>query len=168
MDLIVGLPGEKISHIIKTCDEISKIQPDSITIHGMSIKRASKLHEKMLNNYRFEIPGQEELNHMYHHTVELSKKLNMEPYYMYRQKNMVGNMENIGYKKLGKEGIYNIQMIEEKQTIIAAGADAISKITFLEENRIERFANVKDVKQYIIRIDEMISKKNQLLNSLYK
>lgn len=167
MDLIVGLPGEKISHIIKTCEEIFKIQPDSITIHGMSIKRASKLHEKMLNNYRFEIPGQEELNQMYQHTVELSKKLNMEPYYMYRQKNMVGNMENIGYKTLDKEGIYNIQIIEEKQTIIALGADAVCKVVFLEENRHERFANVKDVREYIKRIDEMIQKKITLLDTLY-
>ena len=167
MDLIVGLPGEKISHIIKTCDKIFEIKPDSITIHGMSIKRASKLHENMLNNYRFEIPGQDELNKMYEHTVELSKKLHMKPYYMYRQKNMVGNMENVGYTTPGKEGIYNIQMIEEKQTIIALGADAVCKVVFLEENRHERFANVKDVREYIKRIDEMIEKKIALLDTLY-
>ncbi len=167
MDLIVGLPGEKISHLIKTCHEIFKIKPDSITIHGLSIKRASKLHEKMLNNYRFEIPDQEEINQMYEQTVELSKKLNMQPYYMYRQKNMVGNMENVGYKIPGKEGIYNIQMIEEKQTIIALGADAVCKVVFLEENRHERFANTKDVKEYIKRIDEMIQKKIALLDTLY-
>ena len=83
---------------------------------------------------------------MYEHTVELSKKLHMKPYYMYRQKNMVGNMENIGYTTPGKEGIYNIQMIEEKQTIIALGADAVCKVVFLDENRHERFANVKDVR----------------------
>lgn len=167
MDLIVGLPGEKISHIIRTCDKISQIKPDSITIHGMSIKRASKLHEKMLNNYRFQIPAQEELNQMYEHTVELSKKLHMKPYYMYRQKNMVGNMENIGYTTPGKEGIYNIQMIEEKQTVIALGADAVCKVVFLEENRHERFANIKDVREYIKRVDEMIEKKIALLDTLY-
>ena len=167
MDLIVGLPGEKISHIIKTCDRIFEIKPDSITIHGLSIKRASKLHENMLNNYRFEIPGQEELNQMYEHTVELSKKLNMKPYYMYRQKNMVGNMENVGYTVPGCAGIYNIQMIEEKQTIIALGADAVCKVVFLEENRHERFANVKDVREYIKRVDEMIQKKIALLETLY-
>lgn len=167
MDLIVGLPGEKISHIIKTCNEIFKIKPDSITIHGLSIKRASKLHEKMLNNYRFEVPGQEELNQMYEQTVVLSKKLNMQPYYMYRQKNMVGNMENVGYKTPGSEGIYNIQMIEEKQTIIALGADAVCKVVFLEENRHERFANIKDVREYIKRLDEMIQKKIELLDTLY-
>lgn len=167
MDLIVGLPGEKISHLITTCNEISKIKPDSITIHGLSIKKGSKLHENMLNNYKFEIPGQEELNKMYEKTVVLSKNLHMEPYYMYRQKNMVGNMENVGYKTPGKEGVYNIQMIEEKQTIIALGADAVCKIVFLEENRHERFANVKDVREYINRIDEMIEKKIALLDTLY-
>ncbi len=167
MDLIVGLPGEKISHIIKTCDKVFEIKPDSITIHGMSIKRASKLHENMLNNHRFEIPGQEELNEMYEHTVGLSKKLNMKPYYMYRQKNMVGSMENVGYAAPSKEGIYNIQMIEEKQTIIALGADAVCKVVFLEENRHERFANLKDVREYIKRVDEMIEKKISLLETLY-
>ena len=167
MDLIVGLPGEKISHIIRTCDRISQIKPDSITIHGMSIKRASKLHENMLNNYRFKIPAQEELNQMYEHTVELSKKLHMKPYYMYKQKNMVGNMENIGYATSGKEGIYNIQMIEEKQTVIALGADAVCKVVFLDENRHERFANIKDVREYIKRVDEMIEKKIKLLETLY-
>jgi len=167
MDLIVGLPGEKISHIIRTCDKILGIKPDSVTIHGMSIKRASRLHENMLNNYRFEIPAQEELNKMYGLTVELSKKLNMKPYYMYKQKNMVGNMENVGYAIPGKEGIYNIQMIEEKQTVIALGADAVSKVVFLDENRHERFANVKDVREYIKRVDEMIEKKIILLETLY-
>ena len=86
---------------------------------------------------------------------------------MYRQKNMIGNRENVGYSKPSKEGLYNIQMIEERQTIIAAGADAVSKVVFLEENRIERFANVKDVREYINRIDEKIHNKVQLLNSLY-
>lgn len=167
MDLIVGLPGEKITHIIKTCEKILELKPDSITIHGLSIKRASKLHEKMLNNYRFEVPGQEELNKMYEYTVELSKKLHMKPYYMYRQKNMVGNMENIGYTRPGYEGIYNIQMIEEKQTVIALGADAVCKVVFLDENRHERFANIKDVREYIKRLDEMIQKKIELLETLY-
>lgn len=168
MDVIVGLPGENLLNIEKTCDEIFKLKPHSITIHGMSIKRASKLYENMIVNKSFEIPDQDELNDMYKRTVKLSKELDMKPYYMYRQKNMVGNMENVGYALDGKEGIYNIQMIEEKQTIIALGADAVSKIVFLDENRIERFGNVKDIREYIKRIDEMIEKKIELLNSIYK
>ncbi len=168
MDIIVGLNGEKLEHIERTCSEIYKLNPDSITIHGLSIKRASKLHENIINNGASEELSQAEINKMYEKTAELSEALNMKPYYMYRQKNMFGNMENVGYAKASKEGVYNIQMIEEKQTIIAAGADAVSKVVFLKENRIERFANVKDVKEYINRIDEMINKKIELLNSLYK
>lgn len=167
MDMIVGLPGENLQHINKTCEELLKLNPDSITVHGMSIKRASRLHENIVNNKEFKIPDQNQLNKMYENTVHLSKELGMKPYYMYRQKNMVGNMENIGYSKEGKEGIYNVQMIEEKQTIIALGADAVSKVIFLEENRIERFGNVKDVREYIKRIDEMIDKKIQLLDTMY-
>ena len=104
---------------------------------------------------------------MYEATKKLSQDLGMKPYYMYRQKNMVGNMENVGYCRDEKICIYNIQMIEEKQTIIALGADGVSKVVFPDENRIERFANVKDVREYNKRIDEMISRKIDLLNTLY-
>lgn len=167
MDIIVGLPGEDVEHIIKTSNEIVKLSPDSVTVHGMSIKRGSRLHENMINNVKLSVPEQKELNLMYEETVNLAKRLDMKPYYMYRQKNMVGNMENVGYSVKGKEGLYNIQMIEEKQTIIACGADAITKIVFLDENRIERHGNVKDVREYINRIEEMVEKKKKLLNTLY-
>lgn len=80
---------------------------------------------------------------------------------------MVGNMENLGYAKEGKECIYNIQMIEEKQTVIALGAAAVSKVIFLEEDRLERFPNLKDLHEYVSRIDEMIEKKKALLDTLY-
>ncbi|NEZ45645.1 coproporphyrinogen III oxidase [Clostridium niameyense] len=167
MDLIVGLPGEGLDHIKRTCKEIKRINPDNITVHGMSIKRGSRLFERILNNEEFKVPSQEELNSMYAETIKLSKDLNMKPYYMYRQKNMLGNMENIGYAKEGKIGLYNIQMIEERQTIIALGADAVSKIIFLEENRIERCPNVKDVIEYTKRVEEMVERKVTLLNTLY-
>lgn len=168
MDIIVGLPGEGLSHVERTCEEILKLNPESITIHGMSVKRASKLHENILNKINFAVPEQNELNLMYERTVTLSESLNMKPYYMYRQKNMVGNMENIGYTIEGKEAIYNIQMIEERQTIIACGAGSVTKVVFLDENRLERHFNVKDVREYINRVDEMVQKKLDLLNTLYR
>ncbi len=167
MDVIVGLPGEGIEELTFTCKELESLSPDSLTVHGLSIKRASKLHESIVLNKEYHIPKQQELSLMYKETELLANKLNMIPYYMYRQKNMIGNMENVGYTLKGKECIYNIEMIEERQTIIALGADGISKVVFLEENRIERFANTKDVKQYIERIDELIEGKIKLLNSLY-
>ena len=167
MDIIVGLVDEDVESIEYTCSKLYELNPDSITVHGLSIKRASKLHEEILIDKSIRLIGQSEINSMYEATNKLAASLKMRPYYMYKQKNMFGNMENIGYSKFSKEGIYNIQMIEEKQTIIAAGADAVCKIVFLEENRIERFANVKDVREYISRIDEMIDKKIKLLNDLY-
>ena len=86
-------------------------------------------------------------------------KLEMGPYYLYRQKNMKGNMENVGYAKVDKAGIYNILIMEEKQTILAAGAGASTKMVFEHGQRIERTENVKDVKQYLERIDQMIERK---------
>ena len=79
--------------------------------------------------------------------------MGMVPYYLYRQKNMAGNFENVGYGLPGKEGIYNILIMEEKQTILALGAGSISKRVY-PDGRIERCENVKDVAQYMERIDE--------------
>lgn len=169
MDIIIGLPNEDLSYIKRTVEEIKKLNPDSLTVHGMSIKRASKLHENLVLKKTVTIAKQEELNQMYEMSKALAKELDMNPYYMYRQKNMVGNMENVGFSRVGKECLYNMQMIEDSQTIIALGADAVSKVVYLNENknRIERFANVKDVKGYIDRIDEMIDGKISLLETLY-
>lgn len=167
MDIIVGLPYEGIEAVKNTCREILKLSPDSVTVHGLCVKRGSRLHENILASRKYKSISQNEINSMYDETVELSKRLHMNPYYMYKQKNMVGNMENVGYAAKGKEGIYNIQMIEEKQTIIGIGADAVTKVVFLDEDRIERFADVKDVNEYINRIAEMLKKKTQLLDTLY-
>ncbi|WP_010233508.1 coproporphyrinogen III oxidase [Clostridium arbusti] len=167
VDIIVGLPGEGLEEVKYTCSEILQLSPDSLTVHGMSLKRGSKLHQNILNNIHMKIATQDELNEMYDETVKLSKDLKLKPYYMYRQKNMVGNMENIGYSKFGRECIYNIEMIEERQTIIAIGANAVSKTIFLEENRLERFPNVKDVREYIKRIEEKVESKIKFLNELY-
>ena len=167
MDIIVGLPKENFNHIQKTCSMIKDLNPESLTVHGMSIKRASRLHEEIILNKEVNIPSQDELNKMYNETKVLAESLNMNPYYMYRQKNMVGNMENLGYSKESKECIYNIEMIEDKQTIVALGADAVSKVVFLEEDRIQRFSNVKDVREYIKRAEEMVEEKITLLNTLY-
>ena len=86
----------------------------------------------------------------------------MEPYYLYRQKNMAGNLENVGFAKEGKDGIYNVLIMEEKQTIVAVGAGSITKLV-LPDNRIERSDNVKDVEQYLARIDEMVERRKKLL-----
>ena len=167
MDIIIGLPGEGHAEMIKTRDEIIKLKPDSITIHGLALKRGSVMYEKFVLEKGIEVTPQEEIVKMYEESRNLAEALDLSPYYMYRQKNMVGNMENLGYAKEGKECIYNIQMIEERQTIIALGAAAVSKVVFLEEDRLERFPNLKDLHEYTSRIDEMIEGKKKLLDTLY-
>ncbi|MGE5626481.1 MAG: coproporphyrinogen III oxidase [Solirubrobacterales bacterium] len=168
MDIILGLPFETLEDVKHTCSEIYKLKPENITIHGLALKRGSRLYEKIINNISYKETDQKDIIEMYNQTELLAESLNMHPYYMYRQKNMVGNMENTGYSIPGREGVYNIQMIEESQTIIACGADGVTKVVFPDENRLERFANLKDVKEYINRIDETIAKKTELLNTLFK
>lgn len=166
LDIIIGLPGEGLKEVKHTCEEIYKLKPDSLTVHGMSLKRGSNMYHNVMNNIHMKVAGQNELNKMNETAAQLARELNLKPYYMYRQKNMVGNMENVGYSKPGKEGIYNIEMIEERQTIIAVGANAVSKMIFLKENRLERFPNIKDVREYIKRIEEKIDSKIKFLEEL--
>jgi oxygen-independent coproporphyrinogen-3 oxidase len=167
MDIIIGLPGETHKEVLHTKNELIKLKPDSITVHGLALKRGSRMYEEFILKKGIEITPQEEIIKMYEESRNLAENLGISPYYMYRQKNMVGNMENLGYAKEGKECIYNIQMIEERQTVIALGAAAVSKVIFLEEDRLERFPNLKDLHEYISRIDEMIEKKKMLLDTLY-
>ena len=167
MDMIIGLPEEGIKEVLHTKEEILKLHPDSLTVHGLSLKRASILYENFVLKKGIQVKKQKELAQMYDESRILSRELGLKPYYMYRQKNMVGNMENLGYSRKGAECIYNIQMIEDKQTIIALGADAVSKVVFLDEGRIERFANIKDVREYVNRIEEMVEGKKRLLDTLY-
>ena len=96
--------------------------------------------------------------------MEFAKRNDMKPYYLYRQKNMVKNGENIGYCKAGYESIYNINMIEDCQTIVGIGAGAVTKVCYLENNRIERAFNVKNVNEYVNRIDEMVERKRNYLS----
>ncbi len=159
MDIILGLPGELESDVQNTIHEICKLNPDSLTVHSLAVKRASKLSQWIEEN------GIETLRNT-DSTMDIAQKgayaLEMKPYYLYRQKNMSGNFENVGYAREGKYGIYNILIMEEKQTIVACGAGSVSKRVY-PDGRIERSENVKDVAQYIERIGEMIERKRVLL-----
>ena len=164
MDIILGLVGEDVDEVKHTLSEIQAMDPESLTVHSLAIKRAAALNIWRDKYKQLSTKNTDEIIRM---TEETAKKLDMEPYYMYRQKNMAGNFENVGYSKEGKECIYNILIMEEKQTIIACGAGASSKVVFHNESddnhsvRIERIENVKDVRNYISRIDEMIERKRE-------
>ncbi len=159
MDIILGLPGELEADVQNTIDEIVKLNPDSLTVHSLAVKRASKLSQWIEENGIATLRNTDS-------TMDIAQKgayaLEMKPYYLYRQKNMSGNFENVGYAREGKYGIYNILIMEEKQTIVACGAGSTSKRVY-PDGRIERSENVKDVSQYIERIGEMIERKRVLL-----
>ena len=95
-----------------------------------------------------------------------AEQMGLTPYYLYRQKNMAGNFENVGYAKQGKAGIYNVLIMEEKQTIMALGAGASTKFVLDHGARTERAENVKDVTSYLARIDEMIDRKAKKMEEI--
>ena len=161
MDLIVGLPGEDLEEVRHTMEELRVLDPDSITVHSLAIKRAARL-ALFKEKYREMglLNSQEIMELTYRYCVEQQAY----PYYLYRQKNIAGNFENVGYAKVDKAGIYNILIMEEKQTILAAGAGGASKFV-LRPDRIERVENVKDVGQYMARIDEMMERKRSFLKA---
>ncbi len=158
MDLILGLPGENSEDVERTLSGIHQMDPESMTVHSLAVKRASRLNQ---NLELYPPAPQEEVNRMIDMAWHEAEAMGMEPYYLYRQKNMAGNLENVGYAKPGKECLYNILIMEEKQSIVAVGAGGSSKILYPSKNRIERVENVKSVKDYIERIDEMIDRKHQ-------
>lgn len=157
MDIILGLPDETIEDVELTMQELSKLAPDSITVHSLAVKRAARLNTSKEDYTGYRMENTEDMMDL---TREYTGRLGLEPYYLYRQKNMSGNLENVGYAAPGKAGIYNILIMEEKQTIVAMGAGATTKAVFGE--RLERCENVKDIDNYISRIDEMIERKKTL------
>jgi len=186
MDLIVGLRGEELADVEDTLQLVAELDPDSVTVHALAIKRAAKMGQKAHQEQSLQFcPEWGKKNSILEHGKQLSKmiqmaedyatKMDMEPYYLYRQKNIAGNFENVGYAKVDKAGIYNILIMEEKQSILAAGAGAITKIVENPGNSgkvasqienakaIHRIENVKDVQEYISRIDEMIARKGEVL-----
>ncbi len=158
VDLILGLPDETLQDVYHTFSQIEKLEkiPDSITIHTLAVKRASKIKEQ-LDSLTFS--NLQQIDDMLKFSFDKTAQMGMHPYYLYRQKNMIGNFENVGYSLPNKECLYNILIMEEKQSILAAGSGAITKLVDLHTNRIERVFNVKNVDEYILRIDEMIERK---------
>ena len=158
MDIILGLPEEKAEDVAHTMEEIMKLSPENVTVHTLAVKRASRLKEQF---DLYTLTSLEEMEKMLSVSYKYAEKMGLKPYYMYRQKNMVGSFENVGYCKEGTEGIYNVEIMEENQTIFGCGAGATTKTVDKETGRIERIFNVKSVDDYISRIDEMLDRKKE-------
>ena len=160
MDLIVGLPGEEYEQVEHTMKEVTALDPDSITVHSLAVKRAARLNMFKDQYKEMTFTNNQQIMEM---TARYAYQAGHSPYYLYRQKNMAGNFENVGYAKPDSAGIYNILIMEEKQSILALGAGATSKKVSGE--LIERTENVKDIKNYVERIDEMIERKRLLMET---
>jgi len=165
MDLIIGLPGEDLNNLKLSLDHLSELQPDSMTIHTMAFKRASYLTQ---NKEEFIITEPEEIKQMMDYSFKWAEEYNYYPYYLYRQKNMLGNLENIGYAKIGKESLYNILIMEEKQPIIGLGSGAVSKLVHPKTGIIQPLPNPKEPNTYVNKAEAVALKKIELLNEIFK
>lgn len=158
-DLIAGLPGEDAETFKKSIDDLVSLEPENITVHSMCIKRAAALRFSGIGLCEADI-----MNEMLSYAQNTLIKNGYSPYYMYRQKNISGNLENVGYAKPGTMSFYNVNIMEEAQTIIALGGGGTSKLVM--GDRIERIFNFKDPAEYIRRFDEIIERKNKAFAAL--
>lgn len=165
MDLIIGLPSETLNEFRYSLEQIEKLMPESLTIHTMAFKRASYLTQ---NKEKFNITEKKEAALMMDYARLWTEKHDYQPYYLYRQKNMLGNLENIGYSVKNKESLYNILIMEEKQTIIGLGSGAVSKLIPPKTDKVIRFPNPKEPKTYIETIESITARKIAKLNEIFQ
>ncbi len=164
MDIIMGLPGEDKAMAARTLGFVKDLNPENVTVHTLAIKRASKLHEEEGFNARW--VKEKEVQTMMELATDFLQDMGMNPYYLYRQKYMVGNLENIGFCLPGFEGIYNMRIMEEKQTILGLGAGATTKLIYLDEDRLERKQNPKSLEHYINRAEDIVEGWQGVINLL--
>ena len=159
MDLIAGLPNETEADMEASLEAVKRLDPDCLTVHTLAIKRASRLHERM---DEYVLPNVDTVERMVAMGAAAADEMDMQPYYMYRQKYMAGNLENVGYSKPGSICVYNIDMMEDAMSILAHGAGAMTKRVFEGGTRIERIPNPKDISTYIEKLDE-VQKEREVL-----
>lgn len=157
MDLIAGLPSDTFESFKTTMQEILKLEPESVTVHSLSMKRASTLNTTGQHD---EIKAGSEAAKMVEFSRDVLSESGIVPYYMYRQSKTVGNLENIGYAKRGFEGLYNVYIMDETHTILACGASAVTKLK--DSKNIKRIFNFKYPYEYINGFQELISRKTEI------
>ncbi|KAB2330979.1 coproporphyrinogen III oxidase [Bacillus mesophilum] len=164
MDLIIGLPGEGLKEFAHSLDETEKLMPESLTVHTLSFKRASEMTR---NKAKYKVAERDEVEKMMEMAEKWTVEKGYEPYYLYRQKNILGNLENVGYALPDQESIYNIMIMEELQTIIGIGCGAASKFIDPQSGKITHFANPKDPKTYNDSFEAYTQEKIDILNDLF-
>ena len=164
MDLIIGLPGEGVSEFAYTLSETEKLMPESLTVHTLSFKRASEMTK---NKEKYKVAERNEVEKMMQMAESWTKEHNYAPYYLYRQKNILGNLENVGYALENQDSIYNIMIMEEQQTILGLGCGAASKFIDPLTGKITHFANPKDPKTYNESYKKYTEEKINVLSELF-
>ncbi len=159
-DLIIGLPNEGLESFKNTLDIITDLKPESITIHTLSMKKTSTLNKENVLIYKNDAIIAE---NMHNYANIVLPKCDYQPYYLYRQSKMVGNLENVGWSVAGKEGIYNVYVMDETHTIIGCGACAVTKLKEPNGKYLERIFNYKLPYEYINDFDEMINRKKKIV-----
>lgn len=160
MDVIAALPGEDYAMFAHTMDRIRELNPDSLTVHTLAIKRSSKLHEQKYQQTEEDVARMVELGR------ETAHAMGMKAYYLYRQKYMAQNLENVGYAKPASICRYNIDNMEETTSVLALGAGGISKCVMRQEEKILRAPNIANIEQYIARVDEMVQRKRDAFEEM--
>lgn len=164
MDLIIGLPNEGVAELEHSLREVEKLMPASLTVHTLSFKRASEMTQ---NKERYKVASREEIGRMMDMASAWTRENGYDPYYLYRQKNILGNLENVGYSKPGKESIYNIMIMEEVQTILGLGCGAVSKLMAPGSGKLTRWPNPKDPKTYNDTYRVLVENKLRDLDDIY-
>ena len=157
-DLIAGLPEESEDDFGASLSEMITLGASNITVHTLSVKRGSELKEKDPEFYR---KNAETVNNMLDMSRQILTEAGYRPYYIYRQKHQTGALENVGWCLPGTHSVYNIRIMEDKQTVIGLGAGAVGKVYYPDEDRIERIANVSNYRIYRERFDEMLARKDR-------
>ncbi len=153
MDFIAGLSGESAKEFLRGMEKVCALSPENVTVHTLSLKKGSALKERVSHLAEGEVKA------MVSGAYAILKSAGYAPYYLYRQKYMAGNLENVGFTKPGNACVYNVDIMEETAPIVACGANAVSKRVFNAEGRIERYATPKDFNTYLEKTDKIILEK---------
>lgn len=164
MDLIAGLPGETRDDMAQTLAAIQKLAPENLTVHTLAIKRAAQWRHNLAD---YDLPSADETAAMVELAAQVASRMGMHPYYLYRQRFILANLENLGFSLPGNESPYNIQMIEERQTVVGLGGGGVTRLVRPESGKVERLFNPKCPATYVSRIEEIISGKVKSIESLF-
>lgn len=161
MDLIAGLPGDTPESFESSLRKVMELEPDNITVHTLTLKRSSTLagdEDEIIRQYA----RRDEASMMVDTARRIICDAGYSPYYLYRQKNSVGSLDNTGYSKPGKEGLYNVFIMDETHTILAAGAGAVTKLRAPYSQDIERIYNFKYPAEYLSRYESIRERKERV------